>query len=205
MSAKGRGSAVIPNEVYQTRPEDVEKLCDEFGVFVYNHVRFREPCVADGTILEVFKRRMGISPQQWDTFEIREGRDYLDTNLNRGEVDVVVTNPPFSMAQEFVDLSLSEAPVVCYLLRLNFFGSQQRKEWWQDKMPSHLFVLADRPSFVDTCNTKGCGAKFDWKHNITRCPLCCGSVSPGTDATEYAWFVWDRYGMMRRPPGVYVI
>jgi hypothetical protein len=30
-------------------------------------------------------------------------------------------------------------------------------------------------------------------------------VKAGTDATEYAWFVWDRVNLIREAPGIYVL
>jgi hypothetical protein len=75
---------------------------------------------------------------------------------------VIVTNPPYSLADEFCRHAISVATEVFLLLRLNFLGSQRRKEWWTHHEPSALFVLSKRPSFV---NGK-------------------------TDSTEYAWFYW---------------
>ena len=127
-----------------------------------------------------------------------------------GGVDAIITNPDFSISQEFINKSLTEARFVAYLLRLNFFGSRKRREWWQGKEPTHLFTLAERPSFVDVCkgskkdNIKPCGASYLKKDNVKICE-CGGKVSAGTDATEYAWFVWDKIGLCRRDPGMYVI
>lgn len=79
----------------------------------------------------------------------------------------VVTNPPYSLAQEFVT---TWAPCVAWsawLLRLNFIGSQKRAAWFRgDGRPSHVLVLPKRPSFT----------------------------GGGTDSCEYAWFVWPGRG-----------
>ena len=107
--------------------------------------------------------------------ELSEGVDYC--TVNRYEADVCITNPPFSRALTFLQKSLKECGTVVYLLRLNFLGSQSRKAFWEQNPPSHLYVLSKRPSFTGR----------------------------GTDATEYAWFVWDRKGICKKPPGIYVL
>jgi hypothetical protein len=75
--------------------------------------------------------------------------------------DLLIGNPPFSLAFEFCQRAIGMAHTVALLLRLNFLGSQKRAAWMRAHTPS-VFVLPRRPSFT----------------------------GKGTDATEYAWFVW---------------
>lgn len=114
--------------------------------------------------------------------ELEEGVDYL-SGKELPTVDLIITNPPFSFAQEFINRSFSHCNgVIAYLLRVNFLGSQKRRLWWQSHLPTHLYVLSDRPS-------------FKW--------------SGQTDATEYAWFVWERsnsaFVSVKDSPGIYVV
>lgn len=117
-----------------------------------------EPCKGDGRIYK-FMVENGIYTK-WA--EIREGVDYLNTEFDK--VDLILTNPPFSLAQEFIEKALTEADTVIMLLRLNFLGSQRRYDFWIDNEPTAIHVLSRRPSFT----------------------------GKGTDSTEYAWFVWDK-------------
>lgn len=74
--------------------------------------------------------------------------------------------PPYSIALEFIEAALSmrkSQGVVAFLLRINFLGSQERADWHRAH-PCKLYVLPRRPSFT----------------------------GGGTDATEYAWFVWGE-------------
>lgn len=91
--------------------------------------------------------------------------DFL--NLTSGPVvDLFIANPPYSLAQQFVEKMLDERSpytIVACLLRLGFLASQKRHDWWQARKPSALRVLSARPSFTG-----------DGK----------------TDATEYAWYIW---------------
>ena len=99
--------------------------------------------------------------------EIQDGTDYLTTPFS--DIDCIITNPPFSLAKSFLTKSLKEAKVVIYLLRLNYLGSQKRKVFWELNPPTNLYVLSERPSFT----------------------------GHGTDATEYAWFIWDKLGVLK--------
>lgn len=87
------------------------------------------------------------------------GEDFLQDHHNRA---CVVTNPPFSLAQEFVQHSLEVADETFMLLRLNFLGAQKRADWWKTHEPDAIFVLSERPDFT----------------------------GEGGDSCEYGWFYW---------------
>jgi SAM-dependent methyltransferase len=98
---------------------------------------------------------------------------YRGDALNDGRVDadIVIGNPPYSQAAEwvryFTSLRQGGRPnTVAFLLRLNFLGSaKKRLDILQGPMTPDVYVLSKRPSFTG-----------DGK----------------TDATEYGWFVWPR-------------
>jgi hypothetical protein len=96
-----------------------------------------------------------IEPKEMGTHTI----DFLTDDTRR---EIIITNPPFSLAQEFVQHAMDHAPEVLMLLRLNFLGSIKRREWLRTHEPSALFVVTPRPSFT----------------------------GGGTDSCEYAWFYW---------------
>ena len=83
---------------------------------------------------------------------------------------MIITNPPFSLAMEFIRRSLkADTRFVVMLLRLNYVGSQDRHNFFTTCTPD-IYVLPNRPSFKGT-----------------------GDV----DSIEYAWFVWDRSNLHR--------
>jgi hypothetical protein len=101
-------------------------------------------------------------------------RDYLDPALRTtGTLEIVVGNPPYGLAEEFVRRSLSllhETGQLLFLLRLGFLASQGRgRGLFVEHPPTRVHVCVSRPSFTG-----------DGK----------------TDATEYAMFYWDlaRHG-----------
>jgi hypothetical protein len=168
VSATNRGAKRNENDFYATPEWCVDLISDEIDwkdIF-----RFYEPCKGDGAIYN--KINMPEDKKHFD--EISEGKDYLVGEKRR--VDLIVTNPPFSLALEFLEKSMGHSVNIAFLLRLNFLGSQRRKPFWEKYgTPSRLFVLSKRPSFAGR----------------------------GTDATEYAWFCWGD--SFKRNPGIYIL
>jgi hypothetical protein len=210
MSATNRGSGSRPaNDFYPTPEPTVASLCEQLQVT--DTLRWGEPCVGDGSILKFMKLHAGVDYKAWEWCELSRGRDYLVGGL-ANPVDAIVTNPPFSKFEAFLQRSLKEAEFVAYLLRVNALGSQKRRDWWQGRTPTHLFTLSERPAFVSLCKKhtvkgvkKGCGAVYPRERAGTSCDVCGEPVSLGTDATEYAWFVWDKLGLCKEGPGICVI
>ncbi len=110
-----------------------------------------------------------IPAQHKEWCEISDGRDHLTARFIE-RFDLILTNPPFSLLLPFLEKSLSEASTVIYLLPLNALGSQCRCEFWNQNKPTHQFVISERPSFIK-----------DGK----------------TDQCNYAWFIWDRGGLVK--------
>jgi hypothetical protein len=78
----------------------------------------------------------------------------------------IITNPPYSIAQEFIEKCFeiaNQETEIIMLLRLAFLESKKRYEFWQKHPVNELYILSERPSFT----------------------------GKGTDATAYAWFVWN--------------
>lgn len=81
--------------------------------------------------------------------------------------DVILTNPPYSLALQSVQRScdyLAEwgTGKAAFLLRLAFLETKERNQFLRNRMPDNIYVLPRRPAFI-----KG-----------------------KTDSCAYAWFVW---------------
>lgn len=168
MSATNRGTIRNENDFYPTPIYSVSPL---LNLIKWDKViSFLEPCRGDGAIYNLVDTKV----KQWA--EINEGIDYLTTSFAKR--DLIITNPPFTFAKEFLEKSLTESDCVCYLLRLNYLGSQARKPFWNKVgTPNKLLILSKRPSFT----------------------------GKGTDATEYAWFCWDKSELINLPNGIHII
>jgi hypothetical protein len=81
------------------------------------------------------------------------------------EPDVVISNPPFGLAAQFIEhaFNLTQRYVVM-LLRVNYWGSEERHAFMSTNPPD-TYVLPNRAGFT-----------ADGK----------------TDSIEYGWFVWDK-------------
>lgn len=88
--------------------------------------------------------------------------------------NVIITNPPFYLAEEIVRKALRCADHVAMLLRLAFLESR-RREAFHEEHPSNVYVLSRRPSFM---------------------------ANGMTDSAAYAWFKWPgegRWEILRTP------
>lgn len=117
--------------------------------------------------------------------------------------DVIVMNPPYSLAFEFVQRAVATKRPTAALLRLAFMGTNGRR-LWQRANPSDVYVLSKRPSFRWSYTCKGKKSGCAWTAYVapgTKIPLCpaCGKQTKlvTTDASEYAWFVWGDTSPLR--------
>ncbi len=93
--------------------------------------------------------------------------DYLKSDVSLNP-DIIITNPPFSLALEITQKALRDVRdggLVIMLQRLNWFGGQKRKAFWQENMPVACYIHSKRMAFSD---------------------------ASGTDSIEYAHFVWQK-------------
>ena len=95
--------------------------------------------------------------------------DFL-TTAPTAAYDLIITNPPFKLAYEFIQRAQqwkrTPDSLVVMLLRFQFLGSKKRAKWLRQFTPA-VAVTPKRPSF--SLNRHG---------------------KPGVDFTEYAWMLW---------------
>ena len=100
--------------------------------------------------------------------------DFLsDSFMNNWHWDIV-TNPPFSTAQEFVEKSLSiirENRKVCMLLRIQFLEWVKRNKFFQENPPRKVYVFS---------------------RNI-RCAKNWDFTNATWNASTYCWFIWEKW------------
>jgi len=165
MSRAKRRDREGERDVYPTPAWCVHRLLDRV---VLPGGEWLEPAVGDGAIVRaVDEYRHDV---RWTTADIRDtgyadmimdftGEDALNSEM--ACMDVIITNPPYNKALDFVITSICLGKIVVMLLRVNWLASQRRQPFLRRHMPD-VYVLPNRPSFTGT----------------------------GTDATEYGWFVW---------------
>lgn len=183
MSSTNRGSERREADFYPSPAWTVHRLLE---VWEPQGERWSDPCAGEGAIVRAVRSFYG-APGAWIVGDIRRevvpilrklepGGLFIGDYLKHGvKADVILTNPPFSLAQEFVTRALKDAPTVAMLLSLNFLGSADRAAWWHELPPVQLYILPDRPSF---------------------------SGDGGADSVTYAWYVWEDDGIHAGPPVV---
>ena len=99
------------------------------------------------------------------------GVDFLVDNFyDELTYDAIITNPPFKHAVEFVEKSITIAPLVCMFLRLSFLESEKRDKFFSKYPPRYVAVFRKRAKTSKN-------AKFP---------------EGESSATCHAWFIWER-------------
>ena len=89
--------------------------------------------------------------EESDKISYIEGNIINLESIKDKKYDIIIGNPPFSLAKEFVEKSLdllNENGVLIFLLRTAFLESKKRFEFWQSNPVTGLYVLSKRPSFL---------------------------------------------------------
>lgn len=136
-----------------------------------------DPCVGTGVLAESAKKRghaiTAIDIHDWGYRSHRE--DFLKLNWIMPPVNnfTVFMNPPFSLADKFVEKSfeLGARKILCFQ-RFAWWESGGRREWWDKFTPQRIYICGNRAS----C----------WRHDIPQ-----EERGRGTP-TAHAWFVWEK-------------
>jgi hypothetical protein len=176
-------------DFYPTPGWCVERLLETGALScVSNSSIWFEPAAGDGRIIKAvrsFHADNGLCQPTWLAAEIQprfheslsklvESNNILIDNFltldlaERIQVtpDVIIGNPPYSLAFEFVKRSMElAAKQIAFLLRIDFVVSVKKHQWLTENMPD-IYVLPNRPSFV----------------------------RKKTDMANYAWLVWTHKG-----------
>ena len=210
MSSTNRSNARDSHisDYYVTPIADIELFLKEFDKRVkldWNKIKIIDPCAGGN---EEIRDDIGIKevyhPMSYQTaihnvfgncnvnnIDIREDSlaetkgDYLKMNVKDFAPQVIITNPPFNQAVPIIEKALDDVAddgYVIMLLRLNFFGSKDRKPFFDKYMPEWCFVHHIRIGFCDKKNVDGY-VEFDKNGQVKR-----GS----TDSIEYAHYVFKK-------------
>lgn len=130
-----------------------------------------EPACGQGHLSEVLKKH-GYNVSSYDLIDRGYGvpYDFFEADQWYGDI---VTNPPYSIAEEFVRHSLSiveEGAKVCMFLKLQFMEGKKRRLLFDEYPPVRIWASSSRIK----CAKNG---EFDYI---------------GSSAMAYAWYVWEK-------------
>lgn len=173
-----------PADLYPTPVNGTESLMPVIRVIAENWntggrpFRIWEPACGDGRIARVL---------EWHGFEVlgSDLRSYPGHGIpdfdfladhqaaygwNPGDdVDMIVTNPPFSHAEQFIRKALSITPNVAMLLKATYWNAASRLPFFAEHRPKFVLPLTFRLAFLEKERGK----------------------SPLMDCV---WVVWSRFG-----------
>lgn len=199
MSSTNRGAERSPADFYVTPIDAVETFLREWAKDepgLRNVKRVLDPCA--GGIMREGKTIVPMSYPEalhccpdifpdahLSTVDIRPDScaetvgDWITRPAPRLAPDLIISNPPFYLAVPFIRHALyqvADGGFVVFLLRLNFFGGQERRKLFHAGfgMPKACYVHAERMKFLQ------------WKTELP------AKQRNATDSIEYAHFVWQK-------------
>ncbi len=166
-----------PEDFYATPPWVVDAILPHLpdGVAC-------DPCAGDGAIVAAIvgagRHCYGIEISAERVVDARAKRGVTLTHGDgltgheRFKDPLIVMNPPYKAAEEWVRAMVQPGRTVAALLRLGFLASASRKALFAEAGMPDVYVLSKRPSFT----------------------------GGGTDSADYAWMVWGpgRVGRVQR-------
>jgi hypothetical protein len=167
----------VNNDYYATPPESTKALLAEVD---FTGEVFMEPCVGAGHIADVIKEYY-VNAKVIGCDIVDRGYpntnvlDFLKTKFNF-KIDNIITNPPYSLAQEFLEKSIEitkEGGKIAMFLKIQFLEGQKRKDMFKRYPPKHVYVFTKRQ------NPWRNGSPVDENGKPWSSTMC------------FAWFVWE--------------
>lgn len=91
--------------------------------------------------------------------------DFLGATFD-APFDLVVGNPPFSLALSFITKSLSLSENVCFLLRQGFLASAKRAAFFREHRPLSVHIVPNRPVFYGESSDKADYCFICWRRGF---------------------------------------
>ena len=169
-------------DFYSTQKQTVLSLLNklkEYDINLSNNVII-EPAVGSGNILKTcFETNEGYNKYlAYDIvdrgFPNTKVVDFLTVSKEEmpEETKTIITNPPYSLAKEFVEhsLDLLETGEYCImLLKIQFLEGKARRKLFETKQLKHVWVFSERQKCLKNNEDTG-----------------------GSSAVCYAWYIWQK-------------
>lgn len=168
----------VQDDYYATPYEATKMLLDNVN-FIGN---FLEPCVGGGHIAEIIKK---YYPNNciYGSDLVDRGypntliADFLNYDFLGQTFDNIITNPPYSLAQEFLEKGMeviNENGKIAMFLKIQFLEGAKRREMFVKYPPKYIYVFSKRQ------NPWRNGSSVDEKGKPWASTMC------------FAWFIWEK-------------
>lgn len=163
----------VENDFYATNPKSVEELFENHKI---QGSSVWEPAAGQGHISNVLKNHFS-EVYSSDLVDRGVGYDQLDFLQYNGDFrpDWVITNPPFTLAKEFIEKALEVSNKgVAMFLKIQFLEGIGRKQFLQESPLKHVYVFSKRqPVFRN-------GEELNEKGKPWATTMC------------FCWFIWEK-------------
>lgn len=173
----------VDNDFYATNPMAVEMLFSKYHP-QFSGNKMLEPCVGQGHIVDGVKQVFSDKFTVTAVDLVDRGfpnvlvHDYLTWQTD-DRFDLIITNPPFSLAEAFCRKSfelLNDGGIVCMFLKVQFLEGIGRQDFFNKFPPKYIYVFRNR---MATWNN---GNPFD---------MSGSKPKPWSTTMCHAWFVWE--------------
>lgn len=174
----------VENDYYATPPKDTEKFLKQWGG-IKKYKTILEPACGEGHISEVVKRFIDDNNQLLISRDLidrgyGEVKDFLN-DKDDNSYDLIITNPPFKYALEFIKRGLELSDTVIVLAKIQLLEGKARSEELQ------YLGLKEIYGHVERCNC--------WRNGWELNPKTGKSWS---GAMFMAWYVFEK-GYVGKP------
>jgi len=166
------------NDFYATDPKTTREFLNKTSSMFENIKVIHEPCCGQGHLSEVLKEYFPntkiVNTDLVDRNYPMTEMDFLTTYSNIN-ADLIITNPPFSLVNDFIVKGLENTNrYLVYLCKIQLLETVGRKELLENSPLKYVFVHSKRQA--------------TWKNGE---PLDPNGKSWATTMC-LAWFVWDK-------------
>ena len=168
----------VEDDYYATPTNSTEALLNEIkfgGIFL-------EPCIGGGHIAEVIKKHYpnnkvvgcDIVDRGYPNTKIA---DFLTHDFRDIKYNSIITNPPYSLAQEFLEKSMNiiaEKGKIAMFLKIQFLEGVARREMFKKYPPKYVYVFTKRQNPLRN------GSPVDENGKAWASTMC------------FAWFIWEE-------------
>jgi len=170
----------VENDYYATNPKAVEMLLNHY---TFNASTILEPCVGGGHIANEVNKLYKDKREITCLDLVDRGypntilQDFLTWETDK-RFEGIITNPPFSLAQEFIEKGmelLADNGQMAMFLKIQFLEGAKRKEFFEKYPPKYIYVFRKR---MATWNN---GNELDPKTGKRWATTMC-----------HAWFIWEK-------------
>lgn len=134
-SARGRRQS----DLYPTPPEATVALL-QFLNLPKNTIIW-EPAAGEGDMSDVLQTYF----ETVYTTDILDGTDFLKSSIDAA--DWIITNPPFSLAEDFIRHAAKIEKPFAFLLKSQYWHASKRMALFEEIPPSYILPLTWRPDF----------------------------------------------------------